>query len=678
LSNPPRFKTLLPQIEDLKNKITQKNPNSFEGLRLAGILELLNKNTDGALAPFDKANKIRPYSRELVGWYAEALGKDHADQAEALVRNMLAHDKTWGPGYDFLFLLYRKNGEAAKAAGVLRQRYESDPKNPVAVINLANYLVTVNRYDEAEPIMRRMLDDKAAFPLGHQLVGEFYARAKKYDKAMEQFQAGASEDPKRALTYNQRIVALYAAMGKRDDATKLAHSLATKNPKDATSNEMYAALLLQSGSQADAKKSIPELTNLVKNSPNNPVLHLDLARAYWATNEGNKALSEAIEAVQQESKSRAPRAAVLVPGRVISARIYESRGQHAQALEQSDQALKIQDGNPEARLLRDQALVGLNELDQARPDLEKLVQQYPGLTDARLGLGSLYMQQREYAKAGEQFSKVWTSSPPDVRGYLGLQELKMAQGKAAEAVKGMQDLVDKNPSMASFRFQLANTQAVAGSVLQSTKPDQAKALFESATENYKQVLKTNGNTVDAWIRLGSLQRVLGQNDAALSSFEHAMNADPQNVGAILNRGMLLDAMDRKKEAGDLYNRALGIDPNNALALNNLAFLNADRGTNLDQAMTFAERAKKQAPKSVDVADTLGYVYYRKNLNAAALQIFKQNVEDQPQNPTFHLHLAMALLKQGDRQGARSEAQKALKNAPPSQQPQIESFVNQIG
>jgi len=41
--------------------------------------------------------------------------------------------------------------------------------------------------------------------------------------------------------------------------------------------------------------------------------------------------------------------------------------------------------------------------------------------------------------------------------------------------------------------------------------------------------------------------------------------------------------------------------------------------------------------------------------------------------------ALALLKQGDKQGAREEAGKALKNASqPDEQTKIRSFVNQIG
>jgi len=128
-----------------------------------------------------------------------------------------------------------------------------------------------------------------------------------------------------------------------------------------------------------------------------------------------------------------------------------------------------------------------------------------------------------------------------------------------------------------------------------------------------------------------------------------------------------------------YNKVLGIDPENALALNNVAFMDAESGTNLDQAMTFAERAKKQAPNSPDISDTLGFVYYQKNLNAEALQVFRQVVQENPQNATFHLHLAMALQKKGDRDAARDEAQKALKNASqPDQQNRIRSFLNQLG
>jgi len=121
-----------------------------------------------------------------------------------------------------------------------------------------------------------------------------------------------------------------------------------------------------------------------------------------------------------------------------------------------------------------------------------------------------------------------------------------------------------------------------------------------------------------------------------------------------------------------------IMPDNPLALNNLAMITAEGGGNLDQAQTYAERAKKGAPNEPNVSDTLGYVYLRKNLNAQAAEIFRQNVQQYPQNPAFRFHLAMALLKTGDKQGAREQASKALQAAPPNMQSAIKTFIGQIG
>jgi tetratricopeptide (TPR) repeat protein len=300
------------------------------------------------------------------------------------------------------------------------------------------------------------------------------------------------------------------------------------------------------------------------------------------------------------------------------------------------------------------------------------------MNDARLQLGGLYLALRRYDKAEDQFRQVSEASPPDIRGFLGIQTVRLATGKSAQALQAMQDLVDKNPTNTAYRYQMANFQATAAGMEGATNAAHAKHLIQQAADNYKEILKTSANSADVWMRLGVMQRELGQFDAALASFEQAGNADSKNAQAFLNRAMLFEALGNKTAAHDAYNKVLALQPENALALNNLAYLNADSGTNLDQAMTFAQRAKQKAPDNPDVSDTLGYVYYQKNLNAEAIRIFRQNVQDHPQNSMFHFHLAMALLKQGDKEGARQEATKALTNAVPAQQDKIRSFVNQIG
>jgi tetratricopeptide (TPR) repeat protein len=324
-------------------------------------------------------------------------------------------------------------------------------------------------------------------------------------------------------------------------------------------------------------------------------------------------------------------------------------------------------------------LIGVNEADRALPELEALLQQYPHLNDARLTLANLYLSENQPEKASAEFTRMWTSDPPDNRGFLGLQNVKLAQGKGDEAVRALQGFVEKDPNVPSYRYQLANVEAAAGIAGMQSDPARSKLLFEQASANFKTILKATPKSTDVWLRLGVMQRQIGDYDSALASFEQAGSIDPRVAEAFLNQAMLLEALGRKKEANDAYNKVLGINPENVIALNNLAFLNAQTGANLDQAMTFAERAKKKYPNNPDIADTLGFIYFQKNLNPEALRIFRQGVQDQPKNATFHLHLAMALLKQGDKQGAREEAGKALKNASqPDEQTRIRSFVNQIG
>ncbi len=677
-TNPKKFKSFLNDVKDLDTKILSNDPNSFDGIRIQGLVHLANDERDKALASFEKANKIKPNSPELVGWYAETLSaSQRSKEAEALVRQTIDRNKKWGQGYDFLFILYSRQNDKQKAEAVLKERAENDPASPVALQNYANFLLVQNRFNEGEAVIKRALSKD--FPSGHQIVGDYYLRAKKWSEATAQYQAGIAADPKNAMAYKQRMITAYEAMGKRDEAFKLAKTLAKDNPKDEMANEAYASLLLQSPSKSNLAAASNELKKMVANIPADGALHYQLARSLFLQGEPEKALPEALEAVSNELKKKPARPLVLTGSRNLAARIYEDRGDHAKAIEQTEIVLTTEPKNIDARYLHDRALVGINQADRAQTDLEALVQEVPRMNDARLQLASIYLSQRKFDKAKSEFEKVYKSDPPDNRGLLGLQSVKLAQGQGKEAVATLQDLVQKNPSVPGYRQELANFQATAGAQMLKSDPAAADRLFTQAADNYKELLKNNSGKEDNWLRLGTLQRQLGRKQEALTSFERASNANPKDVNALLSRGMLLETLGKGSQAADIYNRVLGIDHDNPLALNNIAFMNAEQGTDLDQAMTFAERAKKQVPDSPDISDTLGYVYMKKNLNSEALRILKQIVQQHPNNPTYHFHLAMALLKQGDRRGAKEEAQKALDNSPQQEQEsKIRSFVSQIG
>ncbi len=392
-----KFRVLVPEIKDLTAKILQRNPKDFHGLRLQAFMYLTDKDLQKAISTFQEANQIQPYSRDVVGWLAQSLtANNQFDEAEKLMNGMIVHDKTWGPAYDFLFLQYLQRKREPEAEKMLRLHLENDPKNAVPYINLSNYLLRRDHYPEAESVIRRVLSDKKSFPNGHQLVGDFYIRAGKLPEALAEFRAGVKEDPKNELGYQQRIIATLARQGTNDpskqkEAIDLAKKVADAHPKDANANGMYASLLLSTGFHQDVQKSMTELKKLVAQNNTDPVLHLDLARGYLAQNDQDHALSEAMEAVRLKQD--------LAPARIIAARVYEGRGQHGKALEQTDLVLHNQPGNPEAHLVRGAALLGLKDWDKARPELEALVAQFPENAEALYLLSNLYLATNNLPKA---------------------------------------------------------------------------------------------------------------------------------------------------------------------------------------------------------------------------------------------------------------------------------------
>jgi Flp pilus assembly protein TadD len=120
------------------------------------------------------------------------------------------------------------------------------------------------------------------------------------------------------------------------------------------------------------------------------------------------------------------------------------------------------------------------------------------------------------------------------------------------------------------------------------------------------------------------------------------------------------------DAKPLYEQILRLQPDNAvaaIALNNLAYMLAESGADLDQALSMAQKAKQMRPNDENVADTLGWIYIKKNLSDSAISVFRDLVQKSPERSTFHYHLAMALFQKGDKVEAKRECEAALRFRP---------------
>ena len=148
-------------------------------------------------------------------------------------------------------------------------------------------------------------------------------------------------------------------------------------------------------------------------------------------------------------------------------------------------------------------------------------------------------------------------------------------------------------------------------------------------------------------------------EEALTEYEALSKQQPNAVGPHTVIAMLLQSMNRMDEAQKRYERVIQLDRQAPVAANNLAWMYAERGGNLDVALQLAQTARRNLPNAHAVADTLGWVYYKKQQYDMAIRELTDAVAKDPENPEYQYHLGAAYAAKGDVPKARVALQKAV-------------------
>jgi len=106
-------------------------------------------------------------------------------------------------------------------------------------------------------------------------------------------------------------------------------------------------------------------------------------------------------------------------------------------------------------------------------------------------------------------------------------------------------------------------------------------------------------------------------------------------------GIIYDRQKRFDLSEKHYRKALVINPDFAPAANNLAYLLAEHGKDINEALNFARTAREKLPNDPSAMDTMGWVYYKKGLYDSAIREFTDSLEKIPDNADVHYHLGLA-------------------------------------
>ncbi|MBV8730950.1 MAG: tetratricopeptide repeat protein [Acidobacteriia bacterium] len=638
----PRLPRIHAQLLQLADQLQQKSP--YDAYRIKAYLAVLDLRPSEASDLFAKANAAKPMQPELVFRWAQILFQTHQfDKAEKLSLDLIQRVPAYGPIYDLLFAAYTDARQPDQAEKILQKRVANNPKDAASIQLLASYYYAhPNRRSQVAATLQPLLEDQKAFPNGYLLAGDFYAQRREWDEAARLYEAGSKLNPKDPASYAKKIASVYAQRGNEGQATATLRQLTKESPADDQAHAALAASLLRAGTPQSLQEALTEYQGLAKRHPSDATYVFNWGRVSMAQENSEDAWNRFQQAAALNKRYLEPRLAL--------AEMAETARNYKETLHFAEEALQIAPANRTAVLLRVAGLRGTARYSEARLILDDLLKKDPKNRDVRLQLALLELAQKQYRQAEQDFTSLSSDDSRDTRPIMGLAETYAAQNQPEKAFELIR-AESKKPSAPESLHDF-----LAGFALQYGK-------YDVALDEYRQLLAIHPNSAPLYSHLGIVYSQRGDLPDAIANFQHAVSLSPRRFTSMALLARTLNQAGRTQEAIQAYRAALAIDPHNALMLNDLAFLLAESGANLDEALRLAKQAVALGPKESNFADTLGWVYLKQGHIDSALQIFRTTVQQNPDSPDFRYHLGVALWRSGDAPNAKSQLQTALAKGP---------------
>ncbi|HEY1343124.1 MAG TPA: tetratricopeptide repeat protein, partial [Bryobacteraceae bacterium] len=305
-----RDKPILEEVRNYVDQLLKRDPNSFDGHRLAADLAFARageaykvaqkeegaKLLDEAIAEYRKADAIKPAQLGVSMQLARVLqARQDYTGAEALYRRVIDKDKSYQQGYTELYRLFMYQRKAAEGEQVLKQAYQNNPKVYGFLKLLAMHYSIEKRRDDMLAVLQQIKSHAKEYEQAYLDVGDFYLRLGDGDSAIREYREGMGKDAKKKATYEKRIIEVLMRQGKRNEAAEINAQILKDDPNDADARGLSATFLLDRG---DITRALQELQAVVTRAPDNPVARYNLGRAHAARGEWEQARQSFQKAIE--------------------------------------------------------------------------------------------------------------------------------------------------------------------------------------------------------------------------------------------------------------------------------------------------------------------------------------------------------------------------------------------
>lgn len=613
----------------------KKTPDSVPILRRLGRLSLALGRTQKGLEYAQKVIEIEPGDTEtldrLMSFYER---RDDAAGAEALLRKVLENPKLDKDSAGYLLI--------ERDLGMLyADKLEQPEKAADAFAKVLAGLDEKAANNLSPADQKRILGEEAET---YSKFGEVFAQAHRFDLAVTAFRRGLVYAPEDQQLPRVLAQALLRA-GRAQEALNELEPFLKGRPSGREPYEVLVEVLTALGKTKDI---LPRLEAAVKHDEKNSSLQYLLADRYREAGEPAKAdaLYKTLLASQPDPEGVGEVASTLLKAKNYAELINVLGTAFAkpESLEAVKPLIETIANQPETTTAILDAGKTMQEADP--PTLSR---------ESRLILK--YIANK--ANQNERFLAIQRASlkqDPNPQAYLELWQDLMKLGQYADSAGVIEELIAKFPDQKnalSYRL-LAQSRMLEGK-------------YDVAREAAEEGLKLDRTDLLTKLMIGAILSRSGKNEDAIAYYKSLLNeAPPDNDEAIkrIRSGLSIayvniDKIDEgEKELEILFAR----DPEDPGINNDLGYLYADRGKNLEQAEAMIRKALSEEPDNSSYLDSLGWVLFKRGKLEEAVEQLTKAAKDPSADATIHDHLGDVYFKLKDLAKAKSAWQAAEASA----------------
>ncbi len=205
--------------------------------------------------------------------------------------------------------------------------------------------------------------------------------------------------------------------------------------------------------------------------------------------------------------------------------------------------------------------------------------------------------------------------------------------------------------------QNKNQNAMVADLLQQGRTEMEEKNYAKAIVTFNEVIKINTKHVEAHFRIGTAYWRQRKVREALGYMNKAIEFDPKNVSLRLSLAGFYEQVKMIDRAIEQYKQIIALAKNTEQARTaekrlNLALVKAyAAGGDVDTALQLLNSMLEEHPGDPRILQHLGFAYLLANRYEAAVAIYENVLESEPNNDSAHMNLAGVYEKMGDLKSA---------------------------